>query len=244
MARKVETKVVQSSAILFPKQINASTSSMTDNVISLLPASPSMSNCTYYFIGNGSGQDQRIGDEIYNKGTYFRYQLIPNAYNASTNPNPCPLYVVLYIIRPKNTELGGPTVTNYVSGSSSAIFFENISNATSGLTGSMYDLTRRIDTDNYEIIAVKRHKLGYASTSGTGASTAYYGYNNNDFNLLCEGKIKIDTPKKIVFDRLGNMRYQPIWCMIQYIRVDNITANITHQPFQFTFNIAQYYTDL
>lgn len=244
LARKIETKVVQSGAIIFPKQINASTSSFTDNAISILPSSPSMSNCVYYTIGPGVGQDQRIGDEIYNKGTYFRYQIVPNAYNATTNPNPCPLYVVLYFIKPKNTELGGPAVSNYVSGSSSCIFFENLTNATSGLTGTFYDLSRRIDTDNYEIISIKRHKLGYASTSGTGASTAFYGYNNNDFKLLCEGKVKIQAPKQIKFDRLGNMRYQPIWCLIQYIRVDNITANISHTPFQFTFNIAQYFTDM
>lgn len=244
LARKIETKVFQAGAIIFPSQINNGQGSLLDNCIALTPSSPSMSNCQYYSIGNGTGQDQRIGDEIYNKGIYFSYQIIPNAYNATNNVSPCPMYVMLYFIKPKIGEQGGPTVSNYISGSSSAIFFENLANATSGLTGTFYDLSRRIDKDNYEIIAIKQHKVGFAGISGTGASTAYYGFNNNDFKLLSTGRIKLPTPKQLKVDRLGNIKYQPIYCLIQYIRVDNIVANITQKPFQFTYNIAQYFTDM
>lgn len=245
LGRQVEKKVFQTGSIIFPGQINSSLTTLSNNFICVLPGSSSMAACQYYTIGNGVGQDQRIGDEINNKGCYFYYQMIPTPYNGATNPTPAPTYVYLYFFSPKVNETGGPALLNYLSGSSSAIFFENINNAGSGLAGSFYDFTRRIDTDNYKIIAIRKHKLGFSSIPGTGSTASMYNFNNNDFSMVCSGRLKLTSPKVLKYDRLGNIKYQPVYCMIQYVRADNIpVTNQSHTPIQFTFNITQYFTDL
>lgn len=242
LGQQRETKCIQLDGTLNPVSLQASTASIASNNICITPISSSFTNTNGCLIGEGVGQDQRIGDEICVKAYYFNYALFPLPYNATTNSEVRPIVATIYIVRPKNGEIRGPALQNYVSGTSS-IFFENQTNSGCGFVGNLTDLVRKIDKDNYEVLAVKQHKLFYAGTSGTGTVGASYGFANNDFSFMAQGRVKITAPKNIKYDRVGDPKNQAIYAILQWQYADNTIAPSTRQALQWTINTSIYYTD-
>lgn len=245
LARNIETKVVQTAGTLQPRVLNSGSVVFNDNNLTLTPWTTGFVNTQGYQIGNGVGQDQRIGDEVRLKGVYLNYQITPNAQNATTNASPKPMVIRIYFIRPKINETGGPTLQNYVSGSANAIFFENQANADSGFTGNLIDLNRKIDRDNYTVIGIRTHKLGYSSFAGASVPAERSGFNNNDFQFMCMGRFKLKSPKMFKFDRNDAPKMQPIYAIIQVMPADNTGSLFTDvtRPVTFSYNIACYFTD-
>lgn len=242
LGKQRETKCIQLDGTLNPVSLQAATGTIASNNFCITPISSSFTNTNGCLIGEGVGQDQRIGDEISIKAMYFNYALFPLPYNAVTNSEVRPMVVTLYFLRPKNGEIRGPYLANYVS-SSSAILFENQTNAGSGFVGNLTDIVRKIDKDNYEILAVRQHKLFYSGVSGTGVPSNVYGFNNNDFSFMAQGRVKFTSPKNIKYDRVGDPKNQPIYCILQWQYADNTVAPSTRLPLQWTINNTIYYTD-
>lgn len=243
LSRKVETKCIQLDGTLLPISLQSSSASIASNNFTLTPISSSFTNTSGCLIGEGVGQDQRVGDQINIKGIYFDYALYPLPYNVATNSEVRPMVVNLYFIRPKTGEVTGPGLDRYVSGAN-AIFFENQTNSGSGFVGNLSDLTRRIDTDNYQLVAFRQHKVFYSSVSGTGVPSNVYGFANNDFKFMAQGRVKIQTPKVIKFDRNNQPKIQPIYMICQWVYADNTVAPSTRQALQLSLNNTIYYSDM
>lgn len=243
LAKKVETKCIQLDGTLNPVSLQSGTASIGSNNLTITPIASTFTNTNGCLIGEGVGQDQRIGDEITIKGMYFDYALFPLPYNATTNSEVKPMVVNLYFVRPKNGEIRGPFLNNYIS-SANAIFFENQTNAGSGFVGNLSDLTRKIDRDNYQLLAFRSHKIFYSNVSGTGVPANYYGYANNDFKFMAKGRVKISTPKTCKYDRLSEPKIQPVYMICQWVYADNTVAPTTRMPLQISLNNTIYYTDM
>lgn len=245
LSRKVEVKQIQASATYFPRTLGSTATSLLDNNVCLTPVSAFFTNTSGCIILEGTGQDERIGTEINVKAMYLDYSFTPMPYNAVTNPTPKPMIVTVYIIKPKIGQTQGPDLGLYLSGNANSNWFENQFNIDSGFTGNLSDLTRKIDRENYEIIAVRQHKLGYSTTSGqTGSISQNYGFASNDFKFMCKGRIKVTSPKRVSYDRQGYPKIQPVYALVQCVSADNLINTFPTTAVQWQWNTSIYYTDM
>lgn len=246
LSRQVETKICQLGGRLFLKTLSSSsTQAQVDgNCVMITPQGGTQPiNCHYSIIGNGIGQDQRIGDEIRIKAQYFHYMAVPNLYDSTFNNVPTPNVLKIWLIQPKITNTLGIANNKILTGSATCDFFENQTNADSGLTGSLIDLMRKIDMDNYKVIAYKEHKIGYdgnLNTSNLLGSTP----TSNTYQSYVKGCFKI-KPYTWKVNRLELLQMQPIYILCQCIPVSPAVSQVpTIIPINLDYNLSTYYTDM
>ncbi|WP_445779168.1 hypothetical protein, partial [Shewanella sp.] len=164
IVRTAEAKCLQLSGSLTVRAISsASTDPFVNNaVMCLTPQGATIGSFqnAYMILANGVGQDQRIGDKVSVKATYFDYLVYAKPYDAMFNTVPAPQVVTVLILRPKSGNKLGLS-PQFIRSGPEAILFENQANADSGLAGTLPDILRKIDTDNYQILARREYKIGY-----------------------------------------------------------------------------------
>lgn len=127
-------------------------------------------------IAQGTGQANRVGNRITTRRLIFNGILNPEPYNATTNPNPAPLEVLMIIYRDKSDPLNFTTsLTN---------LYQN-GNGASTPNGTLTDLIFPFNTDRYTIYYKRVFKLGYNAYLGTGQNAGAQNFTNNDFKLNC-----------------------------------------------------------
>lgn len=241
---KPEVKCLQLAGNLNPRAFTtASTNTEFQGaVINLVPQGATLGAYVgnYLILANGIGKDQRIGDEVKMVGTYFNYQVLALGYDATYNLVPAPQIVTLFFVKPKIGSALGLDISNIVAGAN-ANFFENIANGDSGFTGNLQDYLRKIDRDNYNVIAIRQHKVGWSSnlTTSDTASTRP----NNDFPVFVKGRVKIPSYIwKVNRQNVGQQRN--IYCFAYTMRADNIAISASQIPVRVNFNLSCYYTDV
>lgn len=243
LAKRVETKVRQDAGSLVPRCIqNGMTQTEFDNLCFMCTpqgATVGAISQSYPIIANSIGQDGRIGDEIRIKAQYINYIVNARPYNATTNVTPKSNIVQVWVVQPKTGNANGLNGFG-IQASSSANFFENQADSDSGMSGSVYDTIRKLDRDNYKVIAFRQHKIGWAGTLTTGNAASTF--QNNDFRQYATGRIKIKG-RNLRFDRLDRPQMTPIYMFVQVMAADGTTYLTTQIPVDFKFNSAIYYTD-
>lgn len=246
LAKQVETKVLQWGGTVNLRQLTTATSSAQFNtqIIMFTPQGgtiPAISQ-SYGIIANGvDGVGQRVGNEIKIKGYYLDYALNQNPYDATFNPAPYPYTVKMWVIQPKAFNGNGLDSTSILGNSPNANFFEFDTNAESGLIGTYTDLCRRIDKDNYRILATRTHKVGYTTPAST--TNQQTGMANNDFKAFVKGRIKLKG-HVLKFDRLDRPQQVPVYLLTQIIRIDGVTVTPSILPMFMWYNMSVYYTDM
>jgi len=244
LAKNVETKVCQTGASLVCRVISSSQSQANFNAgcWMVTPQGANLGGAViqaYPIISNGVGADQRIGDEIKIKGTYINYLMNASDYDAATNPNPRATLATIWVVRPKRSNNAGLLITDIQAGTS-ANFFEFNSGSESGFIGSTYDMLKKVDRDNWQILACRTHKIGYSgSLNGTNVVSTLQ---NNDFKQFYRGRIKLKGMTWKV-DRNEFYQGQPIYMFVQVTPVDGTTYNTNIIPIDFVFNQTTYYVD-
>lgn len=244
LAKKVETKVRQDAGSLVPRCIqNGMTQTEFDNLCFMCTpqgATIGAISQAYPIIGNSISQDGRIGDEILIKGHYINYIVNARSYNATTNTLPRSNIVQIWVVRAKTGNANG--LNGFaIQSSSSANFFENQADGDSGMVGSVYDTIRKVDRDNYKVLAFRQHKIGWSGTLNTSNSVA--SYQNNDFRQYATGRIKLKG-YNLKFDRLDRPQCDPIYMFIQVMAADGSTYATSQIPVDFKFNSTIYFTDM
>lgn len=123
-------------------------------------------------ISQGTGQGQRVGNNIRTKSSYISGILYANQQNASYNVTPKPyevMFIIYKIIGQGN--IADVTLTG---------LFQN-ANTQSTPTGTLQDLTMPFNKDRYRIFYKKVFKIGPAENTGTGASAGLAYFSNNDY---------------------------------------------------------------
>lgn len=244
LSKQVETKVLQWGASVNLRQLQPSTTNTQFNtqILMLTPQGATIPAIAqgYGVIGNGVGQDQRIGDEIKIKGYYFDYALNCNPYDATFNPLPAPYTVTMWVIQPKSFNGNGLDFASILGGSSTCNFFENQTNTDSGMNGTYADLCRRVDTDNYKVLAKRTHKIGYTSFAST--TNQPTGMENNDYKSFVKGRIKLKG-HNLKFDRLDRLQQVPVYLLCQCTRIDGVVIAPALLPIYMWYNMTIYFTD-
>lgn len=244
LARRVETKIVQQFGTMNVRCLQATTTQTQFNTACYCLTPQGNSGVTiqqlYPIIGNGIGQDQRVGDECKIKAQYFDYILNANPYDAATNTAVQPHIVTMYFIKPKNQDSLGLPVLDIVA-SGPANFFENQLNAESGMTGTFFDHLRKVDSDNYQVIAVRTHKVGYAQQLNTLNQGSVFP--NNDYHQMYKGRVKIPGYVWKV-DRNEVYQGRNIFMFVTYTNLNGVPSATNQTASTITFNHTTFYTDL
>jgi len=126
-------------------------------------------------ISQGTGQGQRIGNQIRTKSSYIKGILYANQRDVTYNPTPKPAEVMIYIYRIIGQGASVPTGTNAMTN-----FYQNGSSSSSP-TGLLEDLTTPINRDQYRVVYQRKFKIGSAENTGVGSSTGNQFFANNDY---------------------------------------------------------------
>jgi len=149
----------------------------------------------YWNINQGVGQGNRIGNIIKVRKTYLNYVLYAQPYNAGTNAVPQPSEVRLMLGYVKSTPTFSP-----IAGDIAQLFQAGSSSAAP--VGNLKDLVSVYNVDYWSIKKSWTHKIGYASSTGTGGPADQQYLANNDFKLNVMKRIDITQhmPKTCVFN--------------------------------------------
>lgn len=188
-------------------------------------------------ISQGDGQADRQGNRITVKSAVMRYTIYPAPYAATTNDTPRPQVVRMWFFSQKssNTLL----VTNPPQ-------FIQTGNSSGTLSGTLLDLNRVLNNDEYTYLGHRTFKLGYSSYNGTGPSAANEYFNNNDFKFFHQGTINLTKwfPKIIKYnDTDDNPNSKLVMMLIQTVHADGSSADPDDKTVLYNYEITLKYMD-
>lgn len=213
----------------------------TNNII---PLSPNSLTGGIYTITQGVGQQQRVSNSISVRKAYLRGVLIPQPYNAVSNPTPTPLNVKIWIFSLRRNVLQASAADVYQTMSNT--FFSN-GNTSIGLLGTIYDIITPHNKDVVNVHYTRTIKLGYESYSGvTGGATATDSKANNDYNLNYKMTLDITRwlPKKMLFnDTDSGTTSKQLYCVFEPVYYNGSTMTAATSPCGFIGGIDLHYED-
>lgn len=180
-------------------------------------------------ITQGTGQGQRVGNKIATVRHVFKGTIVPFGYDVTTNPNPRPIHVKMWIFYDKTDPVAVPNPVGNP-------FFQDGSGV-AGFANDLVDHWRPVNTDRYRVLAVRTFKVGFANFAGTAASTSNQAqmqqYANNDYKLNANFRINL-TRHQIKNIRFNDGNNEPMtrrmFCMWQPVDGTGAQLNSTHIP--------------
>jgi len=189
--------------------INSFGSIQEDSTLGAFPMCPYTG---IWSIGQGVTQNTRVGNVIKPVRVMLKYVMYPNPYNATTNPAPYPVEVDLMLgyHRQNPSLIPNSTLINEL--------FQN-GNTQTPPVGDVGDLVSDINKDAWIIKKRWRHKIGFASATGTGSQVGAQYHSNNDFKFNVVKKINITKllPAKLHFNDGGSMTDRGLFLMFQAV---------------------------
>lgn len=180
IARNIENKSLQyynTGQNIYPSNHNSFLSS-------IFPISPYAS---YLAIQQGTNSQSRIGNRIKIKKLTIKGTIHANQYNVTTNPTPCPMHVIFWILIDKTEPVSIPAPTTD---------FLQLGSTTTSLQNDLMDQWAPVNTDKYRVFAKRLYKIGYSENVGTGGLPNQGYLANNDFKF--SQNFSIDVTKYLV----------------------------------------------
>lgn len=201
ISRNIETKSVNFSS-QNRQVLNVNSANWNGLALNLIPQS-SGSSPWMYDIPQGTEQGSRLGNEIYPKRLTLNGVIRANTfYDPTTNYNPCPLRVTLWVVRiNKHLEDSVTQLESIVDNT-----FFNAGSISSGFFGTTIDLTR---TPNSDQITVLKKRTFYIGMSGyisgfavNSPNNANQQFVNNDANssVMFRMDLSKHLPKVLKFN--------------------------------------------
>jgi len=182
-----------------------------------------MPNATTMLISQGTGQGDRVGNKVKIVRNTLRFALTPTDNGATDQSVPCIVRTMFIYDRRNPTTAPTPAANGD--------FFQN-GNGTSGFNGNLSDLTRPYNTDRYVVKRVRDYKVGWSASVGvTGADPEQAYYANNDFKMLCRGRVDMMPycVKRCVFnDTSGTQQWRGLWFFVYAVVATPHTAAIAN----------------
>lgn len=177
----------------------------TSNIIPLGPDPASV------VISQGTGQGQRVGNEIKTKKLVFRGTLFPMPQDANFNSIPRPMMVKMWIFYDKTDPTAVPSPVNN--------FFQN-GNTQRSLQSNLTDMWAPVNTDRYRVLTTKMFKLGTASYDGSSLQPGQQFYANNDFKYNCTFSMDLTKHyiQRVKFNDASTVpTTRGLYCMFEYV---------------------------
>lgn len=225
ISRKAETKCVNYEEwmnIYGAKSLDLT--SGAGGVQSLTPMASTSTGYSYN-IPQGTAQGERVGNEILPVSLKLRGVIRAESYfDNTTNYNPCPLYVTLWVV--KLRQHLNDTFTDLSTVMQNTFF--QFGSVSQGFSGTLTDLVRDVNQDHIQLITRKVYKLGYnqyvSAFAINSANNINQQYANNDTAHCKMFKIDLSKhlPKTMKFnDGSDNVTNQHrLWCFFTCHRTD------------------------
>lgn len=186
-------------------------------------------------LSQGLGDGQRVGDEVNIKSgkmTLF-VNLLP--YNATTNPNPCPFWVRVWIVSYKKQQTNSIAATDILSS------FFRVPTTSLSFQSNMLDMALEVNRESWTVHSERLIRVGSTAPSTTGpvSSGSYFDSSvasvNLDFTLPLRGPL--------VFNDGGTTASNKnLWLLMQTVPM-NGTNNSSYFSAECHYNISFDYTD-
>lgn len=195
------------------------------NLLNLNPGSTSGSIIN---ITQGTGQANRIGNKIRPKKVTLDIMFNPKPYNETTNIDPIPCEIIIWIIKPRVNAGGNVAIGDIYTACTTGGLFQ-LGNSDYPMEGELIDCMMKVQKEKFILLEKRRIKVGnqFYDTSVPN------GYSNNDFKY--NQRVTIDvTPymdKTIHFDdTTANCYNTPIYFLMEKVRADNLAVgSVTNQ---------------
>jgi len=199
---------------------------------------PICPNSTGFQIPQGTGQGQRIGNQIKVKKMILKVILQANPYNLTTNPTPQPFQCRMILMKDKLGPTSTPTnlTTELFNSSSTSI----------GPTNDLVDMLLPINKDRYQIYFDEVIKVGPQFYTGSGQNANYGSGSNNDFllNPLIEVDCTKFIPSKVQFDDTSsNPTSHGLWLLFIPANSDGTAILSTTVVGGYTYSTELDFTD-
>lgn len=237
---KVITSLAERKVSNFSDTISL-TSAFTSGALSigalLRPVSPY--NTLGLTIATGSTVSGRTANKIRPVKCTLKYIIYPNVYDGTINPEPQPMVVRVWFFKPKPGDQ--TTFTPSVAG-----FFQNGA-STSNFAGTLIDMNKSVNTENYTLLGYKTFKVGMANSAY--ASITYGGYANyanNDYKMNYIGEINVTKylAKQYVFDDSDNTPTNtPTYMVWEAVNADNSAMVAGAYPASVRYELQMNYVD-
>lgn len=195
----------------------------------------------------GDGEGNRDGNQITTKANFFKFVAILKPWNSSTNANPRPMYLKVWVVSVR----GGAFATSWedVSNLITTRFFDT-GNSYAGFSDTVLDTLRPINEDVFRVNYVKTFKIGPSQTMASGAGgatpTSAQGYTNNDFKLSVKWTVPLTkfTQKNVRYNDTDNYSFNNNkWLFFTMHNADGSTVGL-QTPLQLYYNHTYRYTDM
>jgi len=239
---QAEKKVICSAATLYPMALQLTGSVIGGNMLVMTP-----SESTYgYNIARGSLNNNMIGNKIRICKLMHHIVIYPTFYNVTTNTQCRPTIVRLYYFKSKqfpSYDLDVNYVANYTTTGVSNFF--DTGGTDYGFVGGLYDLTRKISTENYTYLTHRTYKIGQSQPPITSGTSADNIYSNNDYKLSVVSQVNLSKYVQAAYDRndAGHWVKPWIFCLIQVVCGTGEIYTTSQLPIAFQSNIECQYTD-
>jgi len=223
------------------KCININAGSSFGNVVESpdMNVYPMLPYTGYGTIPQGITQGSRIGNTVKVKKLMLSYVLRPTPYSAISNVFPQPVEIDLFLGHVNQTPGFLP-----VAGDISLLF--QAGSSTAPPVGNLRDLISTVNKDYWTIKKRWRHKIGYASATGTGSFAGDQFFANNDFNYNVVKKLDITklVNKQLKFlDSNNTVQGKNLFFFYQAVAASGATFNSTTLPCNIEFWIDLQYED-
>jgi len=193
----------------------------------------------YGTIPQGITQGTRIGNAVKVKKLTLSYVLRPTPYSATSNAFPQPVEVDMFLGYVNQVPGFLP-----VPGDFTYLFQQGATSIAP--VGNLRDIIATVNTDYWTIKKRWRHKIGYASSEGTGAYPADQYFANNDFKLNAVRKLDITklVQKQLKFlDSANTLQGKNLFFFYQAVAATGGSFSSTTLPVNIEFWVDLQYED-
>lgn len=186
----------------------------------------------------GTGQSDRVGNEIKIKNLYVKGFVNLKPYDSTTNPTaPTPLMVKLWVISAKNVN------TNTLSNTAVQDYF-SIANNSVGFNANIRDQLLPVNQDMFKVHASKVFKIGVGAPSTYAGTTSSSAYLDNSpmihpFSFDCSKYVST-----LRFDESQTWATNKnLFLVVTATRCDGVTTSATLAPCEWHYMVQTKYHD-
>lgn len=204
-------------------------SGTTPAYINLIPA-----------IAQGTGASQRVGNEINVTNGWIRIAVNLLPYNVSTNPNPAPLWVKMWILYPKQQQ--GTTLSSLTPAIASTMF--KLNNANTGPQGNTLDMVLPINDNLWGVLQDQTKRLGVTGVNATGPASTTSWMDNSQMSAIFDFDITKHLGKLQYNDTTSNdPTNKSLFLVMQAVNADGTSGSL-YTMCEYHFSFCMQYTDM
>lgn len=167
----------------------------------ILQLTPSVQTNYIYTITQGTGAGNRTGNQVKLRNAVLKFVLYPTSYNVTSNPNPKPLNIMMYIVSGKKSIVSN-SVADIATICNSTIY--KLGSTSSAMSGNLYDAVSYINTDVLQIHHQEVFKLAPGEYYTPNATQANFNNNDYKYNIVKRLNVTKYLPKVFTFDDANN----------------------------------------